>query len=65
MATDPLEDLLTNMPDEGASEEEIAEFMNQFMGTAGGEDMLKSFASQITEGRRDFFKERGRHSLCV
>ncbi|MEN8849416.1 MAG: hypothetical protein ABF377_15270 [Akkermansiaceae bacterium] len=50
MANDPLEDLLTNMPGDDASEEDIAEFMNQFMSTAGGEDMLKQFAGQITEG---------------
>jgi len=50
MPDDPLEDLLTNMPGDDASEEEIAEFMNKFMGTAGGEDMIRTFANQITEG---------------
>jgi hypothetical protein len=50
MSNEPLEELLNKMPDESAGEEEIAAYMNQFMATAGGPDMLKTFADQITAG---------------
>ncbi|MDB4265483.1 plasmid pRiA4b ORF-3 family protein, partial [bacterium] len=48
--TDPLDDLLQNMPLEDASEAEIEAFMEKVMATPGGADLIKDFASKITEG---------------
>jgi hypothetical protein len=48
--TDPLDDLLHNMPAEGASEAEIEAFMEKVMTTPGGADLISDFAQKITDG---------------
>ncbi|MFT6178185.1 MAG: hypothetical protein ACI9NQ_002193 [Paracoccaceae bacterium] len=48
--TDPLDDLLHNMPAEGASEAEIEAFMEKVMTTPGGAELISDFAQKITEG---------------
>lgn len=48
--TDALDDLLQNMPGDDATEAEIEAFMETVMATPGGADLIRGFASQITEG---------------
>ena len=48
--TDPLDDLLHNMPADGASEAEIEAFMEKVMSTPGGAELINDFAQKITSG---------------
>ena len=48
--TDPLDDLLHDMPAEGAGEAEIAAFMEKVMAIPGGPDLIRDFAEKITAG---------------
>lgn len=48
--TDPLDDLLQNMPAEGSSEAEIEAFMEKVMSTPGGPELIQDFAQKITDG---------------
>ena len=48
--TDPLDDLLANMPQPEASEAEIEAFMKKVMSTPGGADLIHGFAEKITAG---------------
>lgn len=48
--TDPLDDLLANMPDPDAGEAEIEAFMEKVMATPGGPELIHSFAEKITAG---------------
>jgi len=48
--TDPLDDLLAQMPSPDASESEIESFMAKVMATPGGPELIKDFARKITAG---------------
>lgn len=48
--TDPLDDLLANMPSPDASEAEIETFMEKVMATPGGAELINDFAQKITAG---------------
>lgn len=48
--TDPLDDLLAEMPSPDASESEIAAFMEKVMATPGGAEVIQDFAQKITAG---------------
>jgi len=48
--TDPLDELLQNMPADGASEAEIEAFMEKVMATPGGAELIQDFAQKITAG---------------
>ncbi|MGJ8697541.1 MAG: plasmid pRiA4b ORF-3 family protein [Verrucomicrobiaceae bacterium] len=49
-ALEKLNALLDSGPGEGASEEEVAAFMERVMATEGGMAMIKGMAEQLTEG---------------
>ncbi len=48
--TDPLDDLLAQMPPADASEAEIESFMERVMNTPGGAELIHDFAGKITAG---------------
>ena len=50
MHTDPLEELLAQMPSDTASSSEIEAYMEKVMATKGGAEMIQSFAQKIASG---------------